>query len=83
MSSEKEQAVSMAIGQLSDNQKRELNVLGGVIFTELHLDKENPQDLEDLRSVLLNCIARGLKLTGKIWFSEKESIVNAYTAGLS
>ena len=83
MSSEKEQAVSMAIGQLSDSQKRELNVLGGVIFTELHLDKENPQDLVDLRSVLLDCIARGLKLTGKIWFSESESIVSAYTAGLS
>jgi len=83
MSSEKEQAVSVAVGQFSDNQKRELNILGGVIFTELNLNKENPQDLVDLRTVLLDCIARGLKLTGKIWFSEKESIVNAYTAGLS
>lgn len=71
-----------AIGQLTDTQRRELSILGMTIFEAKELDPKNPEHLSQVKSILEDCVYRGLNVQGRVWFSASEQVSPIFEMGL-
>lgn len=71
------------VGRYSYSQQQEYSFLGAQIMEAEGWKLDDPDDVEKAKSVMDDTLNRGLKMTGKQWFTPTESILQAFDSGLS
>lgn len=72
------------VGNFSQDQKEEFAFLAGQILEAQGGDLQKKGEVEKAAYVAGDCIKRGLRVLGKVWFTNPdESIADAFNAGLS
>ncbi len=71
------------IGQFSDAQKQELQIIAFQIIKSKGLDPKKREDWEDGLTLVGDCLKRGLKQESRIWFTPTEKVSSVFTRGLN
>ena len=72
------------VGNFSQAQKEEFAFLSGQILEAQGGDLQKREDIEKAAFVAGDCVKRGLRVLGKVWFQNPdESIARAFDTGLS
>ena len=83
MNEAQNQLSTEVVGQFSPNQLTELNIIGTEIVRSLNYDPRDPDRIQEVKEILIDCIKRGLAQTGRQWFQAHESCAPTFHLGLA